>query len=41
MEDNQVLALWAAVEKAQKDIAANANLRLTLDVMALSMIRAV
>lgn len=34
---DQLLALWTAVEKAQKDIAANANLRLTLDVMSLNM----
>ena len=37
MNENQLLAMWQAVEKAQKDIAARANLRLTLDVMALSM----
>jgi DNA polymerase III subunit delta' len=30
--------LWETIDKAQKDIAANANLRLTLDVMALRMI---
>lgn len=29
--------LWETVEKAQKDIAANGNLRLTLEVMALRM----
>ncbi len=28
---------WETIDKAQKDIAANANLRLTLDVMALKM----
>jgi DNA polymerase-3 subunit delta' len=33
----QLLAMWQAVEKAQKDIAARANLRLTVDVMALRM----
>lgn len=33
----QLLGLWEAVEQAQKDIAANGNLRLTLDVMALRM----
>ncbi len=32
-----LLALWEMVEKAQKDIAVNGNLRLTLDVMALQM----
>lgn len=37
MDDRRLLTIWQAVEKAQKDIAANANLRLTLDVMALSM----
>jgi DNA polymerase-3 subunit delta' len=37
MHENQLLAMWQAVEKAQKDIAARANLRLTVDVMALSM----
>lgn len=37
MDENQLLDLWDAVEKAQKDIAARANLRLTLDVMALRM----
>ncbi len=37
MDDNQLLVIWQAVEKAQKDIAAKANLRLTLDVMALNM----
>jgi DNA polymerase III subunit delta' len=37
MNDKQLLAMWQAVEKAQKDIAARANLRLTVDVMALSM----
>lgn len=37
MDDGRLVAIWQAVEKAQKDIAAKANLRLTLDVMALSM----
>jgi DNA polymerase-3 subunit delta' len=37
LSDRQVWALWEAIEKAQKDIAGNANLRLTLDVMALRM----
>ncbi len=37
LQDRELLDMWRAVEKAQKDIAANANLRLTLDVMALSM----
>lgn len=36
-DDRKLLALWNAVEKAQKDIAAKANLRLTLDIMALRM----
>lgn len=37
MDDNRLLAMWTAVDKAQKDIAAKANLRLSVDVMALSM----
>jgi DNA polymerase III subunit delta' len=37
MNEKQLLAMWLAVEKAQKDIAARANLRLTIDVMALSL----
>ena len=37
INDGQLLGLWRAVEKAEKDIAAKANIRLTLDVMALSM----
>ncbi len=37
MDDTRLLDLWDAVEKAQKDIAARANMRLTLDVMALRM----
>jgi DNA polymerase-3 subunit delta' len=37
MDNARLLDLWDAVEKAQKDIAARANLRLTLDVMALRM----
>ncbi len=37
LDDSRLLDIWQAVEKAQKDIAAKANLRLTLDVMALSM----
>lgn len=37
MDKARLLDLWDAVEKAQKDIAARANLRLTLDVMALRM----
>jgi DNA polymerase III subunit delta' len=37
LDDPKLLSLWDAVEKAQKDIAAKANLRLTLDIMALSM----
>jgi DNA polymerase III subunit delta' len=37
MNEKQLSAMWQAVEKAQKDIAARANLRLTVDVMALSM----
>jgi DNA polymerase-3 subunit delta' len=37
MDKAHLLDLWDAVEKAQKDIAARANLRLTLDVMALRM----
>lgn len=37
MDETRLVDLWDAVEKAQKDIAARANLRLTLDVMALRM----
>ncbi len=37
MDETRLLDLWDAVEKAQKDIAARANMRLTLDVMALRM----
>jgi DNA polymerase-3 subunit delta' len=37
LNERQLLDMWQAVEKAQKDIAARANLRLTVDVMALSM----
>jgi DNA polymerase-3 subunit delta' len=37
LSEKQLLSMWQAVEKAQKDIAARANLRLTVDVMALSM----
>lgn len=37
MDDRHLLYLWQTVEKAQKDIASKANLRLTLDVMALCM----
>ncbi len=37
LNDECLLSLWTAVEKAQKDIAAKANLRLTLDVMATRM----
>jgi DNA polymerase III subunit delta' len=39
LDDGTLLHLWQAVEKAQKDIQANGNLRLTLDVMALRMAR--
>ena len=35
--ERQLTALWEVVELAQKAIAANSNLRLTLDVMALRM----
>ena len=37
LSENQLSALWEALEHAQKCIAANGNLRLTLDVMALQM----
>lgn len=37
LDDRRLLALWDAVEQAHKNIAANGNLRLTLDVMALRM----
>jgi len=37
INDEQLLMMWEAVADAQKDIAAKANLRLTLDVMALRM----
>ncbi|MCP4748236.1 MAG: DNA polymerase III subunit delta' [Desulfobacteraceae bacterium] len=41
LSGRQICRLWDVVVKAQKDIAANANLRLTLDVMALKMVSAV
>lgn len=37
LDSDRCITLWEAVEKAQKDIAAKANLRLTLDIMALTM----
>jgi DNA polymerase-3 subunit delta' len=37
LDSDALLDLWKTVEKAQKDIAVNGNLRLTLDVMALQM----
>ncbi len=37
LNDRQLTSMWEVLEKAQKDIAGNANLRLTLDVMALRM----
>jgi DNA polymerase-3 subunit delta' len=37
LNDLELLEMWRAVEKAQKEIAAKANLRLTLEVMALGM----
>jgi DNA polymerase-3 subunit delta' len=37
MRPGQAMQWWQAVDKAQKDIAANANLRLTLDVMAICL----
>ena len=37
LSDGQLTVIWEALEKAQKDIAGNANLRLTLDNMALRM----
>ena len=37
LSDRAVLEMWEALEKAQKNIAGNANLRLTLDIMALRM----
>lgn len=37
LDDRQLLSLWHAVEKAEKDIEAKSNMRLTLDVMALSL----
>jgi DNA polymerase-3 subunit delta' len=37
MDEARLLDLWDAIEKAQKDLAANANLGLALDVMALRM----
>lgn len=33
----QTMQWWHIIDKAQKDIAANANLRLTLDVMAMNL----
>lgn len=37
ISQNQLFLLWDALAGAQKDIAANANLRLTLDAMALKL----
>jgi DNA polymerase III subunit delta' len=37
IRDEQITRIWQAVESAQRSIAANGNLRLTLDVMALRM----
>jgi DNA polymerase-3 subunit delta' len=37
LSESQLSALWEALEHTQKCIAANGNLRLTLDVMALQM----
>ncbi len=37
LSDRHLTVIWEALEKAQKDIAGNANLRLTLDNMALRM----
>ena len=37
VDNDRLLAMWQAVEKAQKNIAGKANLRLTLDVMALNL----
>ena len=35
--DRKLLGMWAAVQNAQKDIAANGNLRLTMEIMALDL----
>lgn len=37
LDSDTLLGLWNTVEKAQKNIVGNGNLRLTLDVMALQM----
>lgn len=37
LDNDTLITLWEAVEKAEKDIAAKANLRLTLDIMALNL----
>lgn len=37
MDDRQLVFLWECIETAQKAIAANANIRLTLEVMVLRM----
>jgi len=37
LRPEQLLSLWEVLEKAEKDIAANGNLRLTLDAMTLQM----
>lgn len=37
MEQSQLLDMWESIEKAQKAVAARANLRLTLDIMVLRM----
>ena len=37
MDPKQLLHWWKSIDKAQKDIAGNANLRLTLDLMAIQL----
>ena len=37
LNDKRLLNMWITVQKAQKAIAAKANLRLTLDIMALKL----
>lgn len=37
MDTSQLLGMWESIEKAQKAIAARANLRLTLDIMVLRL----
>ena len=37
LNDQKLLGMWEAVQNAQKDIAANGNLRLTMEIMTLGL----